>query len=368
MIERIYVHNYRCFENFTLDLKGKPSALVIGKNGSGKSTLRHALGVFQGICRKPNRVRNWIDLRDFSFARRTIPMRFEIDTVLNAKRLKYGIAFDYPEYFKEPRIFEEQLTVDGNPVFTRQLSQVTLPNGSTFGLDWHVGALPVINERPGEGSIQQLKAFFASLMLLSPVPQLMSGSAAEESTNLDPDAGNFTGWLNLLLSRTPARYAEVAKYIQEVIPDFSSFEFVPHGEQGTRLVVHFEQKTKDGQRSLPLEFGQLSDGEKCFFLSAAITTFNRKESPLFCFWDEPDNHLALNEVSHFVTYLRRMTNNGGQFIASSHHPETIRRFSDENTIVFTRNSHLEPTRVRTLSEIEYNGDLINAILRGEVIE
>ena len=52
MIERLYVHNYRCFENFTLDLKGKPSALVIGKNGSGKSTLRHALGVLQEACRQ----------------------------------------------------------------------------------------------------------------------------------------------------------------------------------------------------------------------------------------------------------------------------------------------------------------------------
>ena len=35
MIDRIYVHNYRCFENFTLDLTDRGSVLVIGKNGSG---------------------------------------------------------------------------------------------------------------------------------------------------------------------------------------------------------------------------------------------------------------------------------------------------------------------------------------------
>ena len=34
MIERLYVHNFRCLENFTLDLVGRSSALVIGKNGA----------------------------------------------------------------------------------------------------------------------------------------------------------------------------------------------------------------------------------------------------------------------------------------------------------------------------------------------
>ncbi len=43
MIERLYVHNFRCLENFTLDLAGRPSALVIGKNGAGKSTVLQCL-------------------------------------------------------------------------------------------------------------------------------------------------------------------------------------------------------------------------------------------------------------------------------------------------------------------------------------
>ncbi len=33
-------------------------------------------------------------------------------------------------------------------IFTRHQSQVQLSGGSTFGLDWHIFALPVINERP----------------------------------------------------------------------------------------------------------------------------------------------------------------------------------------------------------------------------
>ena len=89
-------------------------------------------------------------------------------------------------------------------------------------------------------------------------------------------------------------------------------------------------------------------------------------APCICFWDEPDNYLALSEVGHFVLALRKAFQSGGQFIATSHNPEAIRRFSDENTLVLYRNSHLEPTIVRPLSEIQVNGDLVGALIRGDL--
>ena len=57
MIQRLYVHNYRCFENFELSIKELPSALLIGKNGSGKSTVSYVLEIFQSIGRGVNRVK-----------------------------------------------------------------------------------------------------------------------------------------------------------------------------------------------------------------------------------------------------------------------------------------------------------------------
>jgi len=87
---------------------------------------------------------------------------------------------------------------------------------------------------------------------------------------------------------------------------------------------------------------------------------------VLCFWDEPDNYLALPEVGHFVMALRRAFQTGGQFIATSHNPEAIRRFSDENTLVLYRKSHLEPTIVRPLKELKVNGDLVGALIRGDV--
>jgi predicted ATPase len=365
MIERLYVNNFRCLENFSIDFVGRESALVIGKNGSGKSTLRHALGLFQNICRGSSRVRQLIAESDFTQQRLHIPVRFDIELALGGKRFKYAISFEFPNNFSEARVAEEELSVDGGVIFSRQQAQVTLANGSTFRLDWHVVALPVINERPGEDSIQQIRAFFASMILISPIPANMLGFSEEESIELEHDASNFSSWFNALLLRYPAAYNVLDTYLKSVIPDLASFENVPRGEKGKQLLVKFENEGSD--RILRVDFKLLSDGEKCFFLSALIVASNTVSGPVFCMWDEPDNHLSLPEIGHFVTHLRKMTNQNGQLIVTSHHPQTIRSFSDESTLVFSRESHLEPTVVRPLVDLSYSGDLIEALVRDEVM-
>ena len=201
------------------------------------------------------------------------------------------------------------------------------------------------------------------MILISPIPANMAGFSEDESFELQQDCANFSSWLNALLSRYPAAYRVLDEYLKAVIPDFESFRNVPRGESGKQLLVSFERKG----RVLQLDFKHLSDGEKCFFLSALIVASNKTNAPVFCMWDELDNHLSLSEIRHFVTQLRKLTNENGQLIATSHHPETIRSFSDESTLVFTRNSHLEPTVVRTLADLPYHGDLIEALVRDEII-
>jgi len=163
----------------------------------------------------------------------------------------------------------------------------------------------------------------------------------------------------------PASYKEFENYIKSVIPDFSSIENFERGESGNQLIVRFEQRNPD--RNLAVEFKRLSVGEKCFFLSAYMGASNAFGPPIVCFRDEPDNHLSLSEVGHFITSLRKMVNKRGQFIATSHHPETLRKFSQDNTLVLTRKSHPDPTVVGPLSDDEYSGDLVNALMRDEII-
>jgi ABC-type cobalamin/Fe3+-siderophores transport system ATPase subunit len=365
MIERLYVHNFRCLENFTLDLAGHSSVLLIGRNGAGKSTVLQCLKLFQSICRGSGRVGGLISASDFTQLRIDHPMRFEVELLLANQRYNYAISFEWPANFREARILDESLCVDGNAIFTRHHSLIQLSGGASFGLDWHVFALPIINERPGDRAIQDIKTFFATMILLSPIPANMTGFSEEPSMELRDDAANYASCLRALLGQKPAAYSVFDSYLKSVIPDFSSIENVERGERGTQLTVKFERP--DPQRHLSVEFKALSDGEKCFFLSAYIIASNTVGSPAVCVWDEPDNYLSLSEVGQFITDLRKMNNRRGQFIAMTHHPETIRKFSNETTFVLTRKSHLDPAVLRPLADFTYNGDLINALIRDEII-
>ena len=291
-------------------------------------------------------------------------MRFEITVALSGKRYVYAISFDWPENFREARILDESLSVDGKSVFTRQQAQIQIGTGATFRLDWHVFALPVIDEKPPERTIRDLTNFLGSLVLTAPVPANMTGFSEEASSELDEDASNFASCLRNLLETDYSLITTFTDYIKTIIPDFSSIKNVDRGKDGKQLMVTF--KRPDSQEGFTLEFDALSDGQKSFFLSGYIVTSNAAGRPIVCMWDEPDNHLSISEVGQFVIGLRKMANRSGQFIATSHHPETIRKFSDETTIVLTRKSQVDPTLPKPLKEIDYHGDLIDALIREEV--
>jgi len=367
MIQRLYAHNFRCLENFELIVKDLPSALLIGKNGTGKSTVADVLEIFQSVSRGVNRVEQVVQPRDFARGRSDVPIRFEIEVLLGKKLYKYVLAFELPEKFKELRIFEEQLTVSGNPIYSRKEAQVTLYRGSQnyeaqFLLDWHLIALPVIQEQSETDPLRVFRTWLARMIILTPIPSLMAGNSNGETLEPKQDGSNFGDWFSGLLSRYPAAYTQVDKYLREVMHDIRDFLNEPVGKDAKSMIVRFEANSA----SLSVDFKDLSDGEKSFFICAAVLAANKFYGPLFCFWDEPDNYLSLSEVGHFVTSLRRSFKNSGQILTTSHNEEAIRKFSNENTFVLDRKNHLEPTRVKLLNEIPVTGDLINALICGDI--
>ncbi|NER49171.1 MAG: ATP-binding protein [Symploca sp. SIO1A3] len=206
------------------------------------------------------------------------------------------------------------------------------------------------------------KTWLARMIILAPIPSLMTGESKGETLEPEQNGSNFGEWFSGLLSRYPAAYREVDQYLQAVMPDISDIQNELIGKDIKNMIVQFEQNNT----YLKIDFKDLSDGEKCFFLSSVVLAANKYYSPVFCFWDEPDNYISLSEVGHFVTSLRRSFKNSGQILATSHNEEAIRKFSDENTFVLDRKSHLEPTLVRLLSEITINGNLIDTLILGDI--
>ena len=374
MLQRLYVHNFKCLENFELNIKEMPSALLIGKNGAGKSTIARVLEILQSIARGTNRMRDLdvepsflIGPKDFARGRSDVPMRFEIEVLIDKKLYKYVLALELPDNFKELRVAEEQLLVDGSFIYSRKEAQVTLHTSSQNGeakflVDWHLVALPVIQEQSATDPLRLFKTWLAHTIILAPIPIRMSGASNGETLEPERDGSNFGEWFTGLLSRYPAAYTQLEKYLREVMPDLGDFRNEIVGKDSKNMIVRFEEKNAN----LNVYFNDLSDGEKCFFLCAVVLAANKSYGPLFCFWDEPDNYLSLSEVGHFIMSLRRSFLKNGQILVTSHNPEAIRAFSDENTFVLDRKSHLEPTLVRILSDVAPVGDLVNALIRGDV--
>jgi predicted ATPase len=365
MLQRLYVNNFKCLENFELSLKGMSSTLLIGRNGVGKSTISSVLKLLQNIGRGTNRVGQLIQSKDFSPGRYNAPIRFEIEVLLSEKLYKYVLALELPDGFRELRVREENLLVAGEPIYSRNESQVTLSARSreaTFSVDWHLIALSVIQEQSETDPLRIFRTWLAHMVILAPIPSLMNGESNGETLEPKQDGSNFGEWFSGLLSRYPAAYREIDKYLQAVMPDISDIQNELIGKDSKSMVVRFEQNN----RNLSIDFKDLSDGEKCFFICAVVLAANRHYGPLFCFWDEPDNYLSLSEVGHFVVSLRRAFRNSGQILVTSHNEEAIRKFSSENTFVLDRKSHLEPTLIRVLSEIFIEGDLIDSLILGDM--
>ncbi len=230
MIQRLYVHNFRCLEHFELPLKGISSSLLIGKNGSGKSTISYALEILQGIARGVSRIGELVKASDFTRGNTDIPIRFEIETILSEKLYKYVLVLELPDNFKEPRISEEQLLVDGKQIYSRKEANVCLHKNpqqgsdASFFIDWHLIALPIIQKQSEKDPIQIFQSWLERMIILSPVPCKMKGASRGSTLLPERYVSNFAEWLTGLLLRYPAAYSNIDKYLRKVMPDFDSIE------------------------------------------------------------------------------------------------------------------------------------------------
>ena len=223
-------------------------------------------------------------------------------------------------------------------------------------------ALPIVQEKSAKDPLAIFKKWLARMLILRPVPVLIVGDSKEETLQPNLQVTNFAAWFSGLLADAPSAYTTIDSYLKAVMPDLRDIKNPMIGADSRSLVVQFS--TDQGSLSIPL--ADLSDGEKCFMICALVLASKKAYGSLVCFWDEPDNYLALDEVGHFVLALRKAFQTDGQFIATSHNSEAVGRFSEENTLLLHRKSHLEPTTVRSAKELQIGGDLVSALVRGDL--
>src|SRR5882672_4782246 len=262
MLQRLYIHNFRCLENFELPVSGQSSVLLIGKNGSGKTTVALALEILQRIGRGTNRVGDLVQPKDLARGPE-VPIRFEIEVELDGTIYEYNIAFEFPDGFKELRVQEEKLAMGGKQVYNRELAQVHLARAepekeADFRIDWHLVALPIIQEQSTDDPIFVFKQWLARMLILRPTPGSILGDSKEETLQPNIQVTDFGAWFSGLLAHAPSAYTKIDDYLKQVMPDLKDIKNPVVGKDFRSLEVQFS----NDQGTITIPFVDLSDGEK----------------------------------------------------------------------------------------------------------
>ncbi|MDR1315479.1 MAG: ATP-binding protein [Spirochaetales bacterium] len=386
MLKRLYIHNYKCLVNFEFKMDDdeyyKHSVLSIGKNGAGKTSVAEILQIFQRIGRGQANllplhednveISPVISKDSFSFGNDKVPLHLEIEAEISGHIYLYKVIFELLPGFSYLRVKEEILCIDGSQQFEREVADIHFSQRqqAPFNFDWHSIYLPAFQAREKEENnlVGKFKHWLKRMLIISPVPRSMNAALRCRAAHLQPDCSNITDWYADLLERNPDAYGDVkSNYLKIVFPDFDGLRF-EQNEFGMRyLKAYFTQE----DRKTAVRFDKLADGEKCVILAALVIAANQADhDSILCFWDEPDNFLALSEIEHFISILKKRFLQKGQIIMTTHSPETVVRFSEDNTYIFFRNDHVSPTRVKTVSQwrkgANFEGNFITAWRLGDV--
>ncbi len=367
MIKRLYAHNFRCLQNFEFNMTGLNSAFLLGKNGSGKTTIFDVIEIFQKIGQGVTSLKELINKSSFSFDNKSLPIEFELDVVIDKKNFSYRLSIEFPEGFASPRVKSENLLIDQKPTLKRDGGQTAFNDISHFLLDWHHIGIPLISVKSDNEPLAIFRNWLRDIIILSPFPRHFLALSKTESTTISREAENVLDWAKWLLSSNPSLYTTMSDFLKFRMPDLEVFKWNNNTERdGRELLFTF----KEGDGSVDIDFGQLSDGEKIFFLAATVIAAQKNNSTILCLWDEPDNFIGLVELNHFVTACRKAfeaSHSQAQLIMISHNAQVINNFSNHNIFLVKRTSHLSPTRIEIAETIQYKSKtLVDAFDSGEL--
>lgn len=363
MLKRIYIHNYKAFQNFELKFDDFGSSLFLGKNGSGKSSLVEAFNIFQKIGENTAQLSALIHKDDFNIIQPDIPIKLELEVEICGETIVYELLLEFPQNFDICRVKEEKLIVNNVDILNRNFGDVfykTKDNKeiADFFLDWHMLALPIFNPRKQElDSVNKFKEWLANIVILSPIPENMAQQIDGNANKPSKTAKNISSWITSLFSKKPRSYQYIDEFLKPIFPDL---EEISTEDKELRLIF----KETSNNQQVNLKFSQLSYGERIFVLWSAILASVKLGQISLCVWDEPENYISIIEIQQYFNTLKSTFSNQSQFIATTHNPETMRMFSTEDIFILLRKNHLEPIRLQLVSELNIENDIVEMIKAG----
>ena len=323
VLSRLYVDNFRCLENFELDLD--ETNVFLGRNGTGKTSVLNVLRNIQSLVVRGSKVDAVFPARDISLNSQRSEQRFKIETRVDGEAYSYSLVVEHDPSRGMMRVGEETLEHDGNPIFefkngNAQLYDDDYSQGPSYPFDWSQSGICFLNEMSANRKLTQFKKEIANYIIVSCGPPIMSSETRTEDEFLEPLMQNFVGWYRRAAQENMGSISPLFETLREVLPSFESIRLTESGENSRALKALFR-----GPSPEPVHYGfdQLSDGQRALITLYSLLHLSA-DHRVSLFVDEPENYLALGEIQPWLAEaVERVGESLGQVVVASHHPVTI---------------------------------------------
>lgn len=361
MISRIYIDNFRCFDNF--EHKPARRELILGANGSGKSSLLDVLlllrqfvisgAVFDEFLILSQRTR-WLNREDITL---------ELEAVIDMGRYVYRLVIEPSGELPKPRVGSETLHLDGKPIFEFIEGQVRVFNDrfepkATYDFDPHRSALCPIIPKQDVQKLSRFKFWLSGLHCFRINPYNMPSRSEGENLYPNVDLSNIASWYRHLVQADPKPNAAMLGSLRTVLDGFNFFQLEAAAENVRLLTAEFNAA---GGGTSKYFFHELSDGQRCLICLYTILHFVLAKGSTIVL-DEPDNFVSLREIQPWLAAATDTVESGqGQILVVSHHPEILNQWAPKNGVQFVRES-AGPVRVKV-----FRGDPSSCLPPSELV-
>jgi len=371
MLTRLYIDNFRCFEEF--EYRPGQKQLIVGPNGTGKSSFMEALLFLCRFGQNGVLADTLPAMQPTLWAGRKRQV-FELEASLDGAFV-YRLEIEPPKEMSRPRVRSETLHFEGKPVLEFVGGEVQLYDrfipAQKFPADPFRSALAITPL--GTDEVSRFKLWLDRVFCFRLNPFAMASRTERPQHTPATDLSNFAPWYSHLVQSDPQANFARHQSLPAALDGFSSLRLDSLGGSLRVLVAGFAQRRADkismgdlmkevGHPPLLFGFDELSEGQRCLICLYTILHFVLAKGGTTVVIDEPENFISLREIQPWLTAVSNVIEeSNSQIILISHHPELINQWAPGCGVQFVR-ENLGPVRVAP-----FHGEAASGLSPAELI-
>ena len=344
VLRRIYVHNYKCLQDFELELQ--ETVLLLGANGAGKTAVLDVVYGLRRLLSADARIADQDVFNPSTLTRWQNDLRqvFEIDVDVGEESFRYRLEIEHADGGRHSRVTRESLRAGPTMLFECETDEVQLyrddgSEGPAFRTDWTESALACVVAEPTNTRLTAFKDAIRATVVCNIRSALLRAESTGEDKLLGRHAENFVDWYRHAVQENPASAVAHVAALREIIDGFDNIHLERSGLDGQALMFDFAGDDASGVPNFRLRFDELSDGDRTLVVLYALIHLRQDASGVPLFLDGPDNFLALSEIQPWLLELVDLCEETpSQAVVCSHHPELIDYLGPDRGVLLARES------------------------------